>query len=71
MLVFFSEDKCTSILNTNKIKRIVSTGESKIREGITVDVDYGGVSYEAQIVRMHGKFYYGIYIFVCFALLLK
>ena len=29
----------------------------KAREGITVEVDYGGDSYEAQIVRMHGKFH--------------
>ena len=57
MSVFFGEDKCTSILNTSKIKRIVSSGESKAREGITVEVDYGGDSYEAQIVRMHGKFH--------------
>ena len=30
--------------------------ESKIREGISVEVDYDGGSYEADIVKVHSKF---------------
>ena len=39
--------------------------ESKIREGISVEVDYDGGSYEADIVKMHGKFnYLNVYIYL-------
>ena len=66
-LIFFSEDECTRILNTNKIKRILSTGESKIRERISVKVDYDGSCYEVHIVRMHGKFNnLKVYTLICF-----
>ena len=65
MLAFFSEGKCTIILNTSKIKWIVSSVESKIKEGISVEVDYDGGSYEADIVKMHCKFnYLNVYIYL-------
>ena len=39
--------------------------ESKIREEISVEVDYDGGSYEADIVKMHGKFnYLNVYIYL-------
>ena len=45
--------------------------ESKIREGISVEVDYDGGTYEADIVKMHGMFnYLNVYIY-CFAFFLK
>ena len=45
--------------------------ESKIREGISVEVDYDGGSYEADIVKMHGKFnYLNVYIYL-FCIFLK
>jgi hypothetical protein len=34
MLVIYKEDRCTSILNTGKVKRILS-GEAKLTEGST------------------------------------
>ena len=44
--------------------------ESKIRKGISVEVDYDGGSYEADIVKMHGEFnYLNVYIYLfCFFL---
>ena len=59
MLVFFNEDNSTSILNTSKVVRILS-GESKISEGSSVEVEYDGCNYEAFVVRLHGKYYFGI-----------
>jgi hypothetical protein len=59
MLVFFNEDNSTSILNTSKVVRILS-GESKISEGSSVEVEYDGCNYEALVVRLHGKYYFGI-----------
>ena len=45
--------------------------ELKIREGISVEVDYGGGSYEADIIKMHGKFnYLNVYIYL-FCIFLK
>ena len=39
--------------------------KSKIREGISVEVDYDDGSYEADIVKMHGKFnYLNVYIYL-------
>ena len=45
---FFNEDKCTSILNASKVKRIL-TGESKIREGLSVEVEFDGANYVKHI----------------------
>ena len=46
--------------------------ESKIREGISVEVDYDGGSYEADIVKMHGKFnYLNVYTYLQFCIPLK
>ena len=45
--------------------------ESKIRKVISVEVDYDGGSYEADIVKMHGKFnYLNVYIYL-FCIFLK
>ena len=44
--------------------------ESKIRKGISVEVEYDGGSYEADVVKMHGKFNYltvYIYLFCIFS----
>jgi hypothetical protein len=42
MLVIYKEDRCTSILNTCKVKRILS-GEAKLTEGSTVEVEFDGL----------------------------
>ena len=45
----------------------ISSRESKIREGISVEVDYDGGSYEADILKIHGKFnYLNVYIYLFF-----
>jgi hypothetical protein len=54
MLVVYKEDKCTSILNTSKVKRILS-GEAKLTEGSTVEVEFDGLDYAALVVKLHGK----------------
>jgi hypothetical protein len=54
MLVVYKEDKCTSILNTSNVKRILS-GEAKLTEGSTVEVEFDGLDYEALVVKLHGK----------------
>ena len=57
MLLFFNEDKSTSMLNTNKVLKILN-GESKLHEGCSVEVDFDGVSYEALVLKLHGKYQY-------------
>jgi hypothetical protein len=54
MLVVYEEDKCTGILNTSKVKRILS-GEAKLTEGSTVEVEFDGLDYAALVVKLHGK----------------
>jgi hypothetical protein len=53
MLVIYKEDMCTSILNIGKVKRILS-GEAKLTEGSTVEVEFYGLDYEALVVKLHG-----------------
>jgi hypothetical protein len=48
MLVIYKEDRCTSILNTGKVKRILS-GEAKLTEGSTVEVEFDGLDNEALV----------------------
>jgi hypothetical protein len=48
MLVIYKEDMCTSILNIGKVKRILS-GEAKLTEGSTVEVEFDGLDYEALV----------------------
>ena len=52
MLVIYKEDRCTSILNTGKVKRILS-GEAKLTERSTVEVEFDGLDYEALVVKFH------------------
>ena len=54
MLVVYKEDMCTSILNIGKVKRILS-GEAKLTEGSTVEVEFYGLDYEALVLKLHGK----------------
>jgi hypothetical protein len=54
-LVIYKEDmQCTSILNIGKVKRILS-GEAKLTEGSTVEVEFYSLDYEALILKLHGK----------------
>ena len=52
MLVIYKEDMCTSILNIGKVKRILS-GEAKLTEGSTVEVEFYGLDYEALVLKLH------------------
>ena len=54
MLVIYKEDRCTSILNAGKVKRILS-GEAKLTEGSTVEVEFDGLDCEALVLKLHGK----------------
>lgn len=66
MLVFFEEEGSTSILSTNKVKKIVSGG-NKLENGAVVVVDYENVDYEAVVVKLHGKYTsYDIYFVLFF-----
>jgi hypothetical protein len=56
MLVLLNEDKCTSILNTRKVRRILS-GEPKLSERSSIEVEYNVVNYEALIVKLHGMYH--------------
>ena len=55
MLVFFNdnEDQSTSVLNTNLVTQVLEEG-GKICEGASVEVNYGGVMYQAVILKLHG-----------------
>ena len=54
MLVYFEEDSSTSILSTNKVKKIVDG--NKLEDGVAVLVDYDNVDYEALVIKLHGKY---------------
>ena len=56
MLVLFKKDKWTSILNTSKV-RIILSGVSKLSERASIEAEYDGVNYEALIVKLHGKYH--------------
>jgi hypothetical protein len=45
---------CTSILNIGKVKRILS-GEAKLTEWSTVEVEFYGLDCEALLLKIHGK----------------
>ena len=53
MLVFFNEDQSTSVLNTNLVTQVLEEG-GKICDGASVEVNYGGVMYQAVILKLHG-----------------
>ena len=53
MLVFFNEDQSTSVLNTNLVTQVLEK-EGKICDGASVEVNYGGVMYQAVILKLHG-----------------
>ena len=53
MLVFFNEDQSTSVLNTNLVTQVLEEG-GKTCDGALVEVNYGGVMYQAVILRLHG-----------------
>ena len=53
MLVFFKEDQSTSVLNTNLVTQVLEEG-GKIFDGASVEVNYGGVMYQAVILKLHG-----------------
>ena len=53
MLVFFNEDQSTSVLNTNLVTQVLEE-EGKICDGASVEVNYGGVMYQAVILKLHG-----------------
>ena len=54
MLVYFEEDSSTSILSTNKVKKILDG--NKLEDGVAVLVDYDNVDYEALVIKLHGKY---------------
>ena len=54
MLVFFKFDENTSVLGTNKVKKVLANG-NKLEEGAVVLVEYDKVDYEAHVIKMHGK----------------
>jgi acid stress-induced BolA-like protein IbaG/YrbA len=41
-------------MNTSKVKRILS-GEAKLTEGSTVEVEFDGLDYETIVVTFHAK----------------
>ena len=53
MLVFFKEDQSTSVLNRNLVTQLLQEG-GKICGGASVEVNYGGVMYQAVILKLHG-----------------
>ena len=53
MLVFFNEDQSTSVLNTNVVTQVLEE-EGKICDGASVEVNFGGVMYQAVILKLHG-----------------
>ena len=53
MLVFFNEDQSTSVLNTNVVTQVLEE-KGKICDGASVEVSYGGVMYQAVILKLHG-----------------
>ena len=55
MLVFFKEDKTTCILPIGNVKRILCSNQT-LTEGAKVEVDYENKLYEAQILKLYGKF---------------
>ena len=54
MLVFFHEDKTTSVIDTNKVKEILGEN-SKLEEGCDVLVQCEKTNYEANVIKLHGK----------------
>ena len=55
MLVLFNEDKCTSILNTRKVRRILNK-EPKLSERSSIEVKYDVVNCKA-VIKLHGKYH--------------
>ena len=53
MPVLFNEDQSTSVLNTNLVTQVLEE-EGKICDGASVEVDYGGLMYQAVILKLHG-----------------
>ena len=60
MLVFFPEDKSTSILSTSKVQSI-SSG-NRLEEGAEVIINFNNVPYEASVIKLHGKLSQFIFI---------
>ena len=56
MLVFFMEDKTTSILPTKKVEKIIGSSKT-LFEGSLVEISYEKKLYEAQVLKLHGKVY--------------
>ena len=57
MLVLFDADKMTCILPTNKVKSIIG-GNQILSEGSRVEILYEGDLFEAQVLKLHGEFYF-------------
>ena len=62
MLVFFNADQSTSVLNTNLVTQVLGEGE-KIFDRASVEVNYGGVMYEAVILKLHGMYHFDFCLF--------
>lgn len=56
MLLFFSSDQTTSILETTKLRKILDG--DRLVEGASVLVKYGEEDLEARILKLHGKLSY-------------
>ena len=55
MLVFFEADKTTCVLPTNRIKNILDQNK-ELTEGSRVEILYEKELFEAQVLKLHGKF---------------
>ena len=56
MLVFFEEDKTSCMLPNGDVNKRILGSNQTLSEGAKVEVDYEKERYEAQILKLHGKF---------------
>ena len=53
MLILFTVDQTTGVLETTKVKNVLQG--KKIQEGATVLVEFGKEVFEANVMKLHGK----------------
>ncbi len=53
MLIFFSVDQTTAVLETTKVKHVIEG--DVVQEGATVLVEFGKENFKASVIKLHGK----------------